>query len=173
MFLFFVQRTEYLDTNKSEEAANERKKCFYMLCLRKFCCRWNIVSFNEKNLFNPIDFVRNKVVVQCDQKLHRSSFHLGTKCDFQYGCLQLSFNFSLGGVSYVFPLGYSCFKEMCKDNGIPLKVVKKMFNFRYFFEQIMVMFGCLRCVFICHPFWKKWLRVFMTSLIFQMFKRLF
>ena len=35
---------------------------------------------------------------------------------------------------------------MCRDNEIPLRVVKKMFNFRYFFKQVMAMFGCLRCV---------------------------
>ena len=116
------------------------KQDCYMLYLNVFCCHWHLSSFNDYYLFSPVKFVRCDLVFWEGFRLCDSVFHIGVKSNFDKSEVKLVHNFSLGGVSYVFPIGFNCFKIFCLKSGICLQPLLLMFNCEFFLRQVLGMF---------------------------------
>ena len=121
-----------------------RQSCC-MMFLDNFCCCWNLSSFNDYYIFSPVRFVRCDITFWNGFRYRQSVFHIGLKSNMKRSEVKLVHNFSLGGVSYVFPSGFNCFKDFCWKLDICLEPLLLMFNCEFFFRQVIGMFFCSKC----------------------------
>ena len=113
--------------------------------LDNFCCHWNLSSFNDYYIFSPIRFVKCDIVFREGFRYCDSVFHIGLKSNMKNSEVKLVHNFSLGGISYVFPYGFNSFNNFCWKLDICLEPLLLMFNCKFFFRQVIGMFFGLKC----------------------------
>lgn len=114
-------------------------------CVSDFCCQLNVVNMGG---FES-EIVRLSIVVNKEQYVCRSTFHLGYESCFKYlghvKMIMLSNHRSLSQMSMVFPYALPCFKKRVVVLQLKWGDIVRSMNDTYLRSVLFAVFNCEKC----------------------------